>query len=465
MQPTARRQEPSSSSPVKPPPCPVERDTERARGFYARGATLVPQLGVGLRSRNRALGSTAASTESRSPRLAVVMPWVLEEKPSSACAEMQAKPEMKAGARCEAFFTLPVSWPYWLASAGRNAGIADFLIFRDPRLSDNFFRGPDGSLTVPPNVHVREVANLTVLYRTQMSSPSLFLNPDKVKDFKPTIGHVFEEYLRPYSHWAFGDVDVVYGDLRRFLTPHVLSHDIITFRTDDLCASMTKTVFAGQFTIFANNAWGRTIYRDAPAWAKVSNSERYMFFDERSMPSHVLRVGGPRVAMLINQLSDRLFTRSLDNPMRGLWMKAGVAREQRHLIWHGDDGRLLLVDRRRPTADAAAAPTAVDATVAHNARTARASGPHVWCVVSEAALVHLQQHKFKHFGATPTFDARGFVFDRDKGIQPASSLINGSSGDSKASVASILVRPLREGLGGSRCAQRTITSNMERSMF
>ena len=262
------------------------------------------------------------------------------------------------------------------------------------------------------------------------------------------IGHVFEDFLKPYSHWAFGDVDVVYGDLSRFLTPHVLSHDIITFRTDDLCASMTKTVFAGQFTIFANNAWGRTLYRDTPTWTKVSTSDRYLFFDERSMPAHALRVGATRIAMVLNQLSDRLFTRSLDNPMRGLWTKAGLNKAHRHLIWHAAEGRLLLVDRRLASCKGGCG---------------LAEGAMSWCAVSEAALVHLQQHKFKHFGGMPDYDSRGFVFDRNLGIQPAASLLNGTS--AAENVATLLMNPLKEGLGGHRCGQRTISSNMERSMF
>ena len=441
---------------AKDSPCPTQRDTDRAH-FYARGAAIVQQLGTGLQPRNTAfLGSTS---KSPSPRLAVVMPWVTEATPASTCAVYQSKPEMKAGARCEAFFSLPVSWPYWLASAGRNAAIADFLIFREPGLTDAFFRGPDRSFTLPSNVHIREVANLTRLYREQMRSPRLLLNPDKVKDFKPTIGHVFEEYLKPYSHWAFGDVDVVYGDLSRFLTPHVLRHDIITFRTDDLCASMTKTVFAGQFTIFANTDWGRTLYRGAPTWEKISNSDRYLFFDERSMPVHALRVGAPRIAMVLNQLSDRLFTRSLDNPMRALWARSGLNRVQRRLVWHGDSGRLLLVDRRISSAEGAK----VQARIGKGGGS---GGTHVWCAVTEAALVHLQQHKFKHFGSMPDFDARGFVFDRDKGIQPASALLTlNSSGDAPEFAASLLTQPLRQSLGGSRCGQRTVSSSMERSMF
>lgn len=52
-----------------------------------------------------------------------------------------------------------------------------------------------------------------------------------------------------YSHWAFGDVDVVYGSLRRFLlVPAVLRHDVVSLRADDLCRSR-RTLFAGQLTV------------------------------------------------------------------------------------------------------------------------------------------------------------------------------------------------------------------------
>ena len=408
----------------------------RVRTAYARGSDVFSQLGVGLHAQRQ---------PARSPRIAVVMPWVVEASPSSTCKAYQAKPEMKAGARCEAFFTLPVSWPYWLASAGRNAALADFLIFREPGLPADFFRGPDARLTLPSNVKVIEVGNLTELYRAKLGMARVTLNPDKVKDFKPTIGQVFEDYLKAYSHWAFGDVDVVYGDLGRFLTPAVLAHEIITFRTDDMCASMTKTVFAGQLTIFANNDWGRTLYRDAAKWRSVANSEKYMFFDERAMPVHALTVGASRVAMVINQLSDRLFTRNLDGPMRSMTFKVGLRGVRRHMVWRGDDGRLLLVDRRPSDGQ--------------QVKAARS-----WCAVSEAALVHLQQHKFKHFGGMPAFDPAGFVFDRDRGIRPASSL-NASGDAHDAAIGALLGRPLQETGLGDGCAARKVESIMERSMI
>ena len=130
-----------------------------------------------------------------------------EATPASTCAVYQAKPEMKAGARCEAFFSLPVSWPYWLASAGRNAAVADFLIFREPGLPDAFFRGPGGDLELPKNVHIREVANLTMLYRRQMGSTKLVLNPDKVKEDYDDVIYKFN------TSYDFNDDVMGYGTI------------------------------------------------------------------------------------------------------------------------------------------------------------------------------------------------------------------------------------------------------------
>ena len=46
----------------------------------------------------------------------------------------------------------------------------------------------------------------------------------------------------------------VYGSLRRYLTPAVLRHDVITLRADDICRSR-RTLFAGQLTILRNSEW------------------------------------------------------------------------------------------------------------------------------------------------------------------------------------------------------------------
>lgn len=57
-------------------------------------------------------------------------------------------------------------------------------------------------------------------------------SPYFIVEFKPALGWLFREYLREYSHWAFGDLDVLFGNLRNgWLEPDELKDfDIITFR-------------------------------------------------------------------------------------------------------------------------------------------------------------------------------------------------------------------------------------------
>ena len=63
------------------------------------------------------------------------------------------------------------------------------------------------------------MADMGSHYRARLNlSSSLRLTSQKIKDLKPMHGLVFRELLASYSHWAFGDVDVVYGSLKRFLT-------------------------------------------------------------------------------------------------------------------------------------------------------------------------------------------------------------------------------------------------------
>ena len=51
----------------------------------------------------------------------------------------------------------------------------------------------------------------------------------KMCDFKLAYGKIFEEYIQGYDYFGFGDLDVFYGDLRKFLADQALTSDIITF--------------------------------------------------------------------------------------------------------------------------------------------------------------------------------------------------------------------------------------------
>jgi hypothetical protein len=365
-------------------PCHDGKSNGRA-AFYARNASVFRFLGRGLQR----IQSHDAPEFSGSERLriAVIVPWVKESAPDS-CRTSETKSETKLyNAPCAAFghATLPPSWSFWVASAAANSDVADFLLFHGPEYDPTSFHLQAGLSALPQNVLAVLVPNMTQLYRHRLGI-RVRLTDDKIKDLKPMVGQVFRRYLQRYSHWAFGDIDVVYGRFRSFLTPQVLAHDVITFRTDDICFPMTKTIFAGQLSIFANNNWTRTLYREPLGWHRIALDPTFKFFDERILPLHILSVAPRRVAMVIAQITDRTYRRDAPRSTK------------RRLIWDAQDGRLFVIRSLSSPLQLVGSSTAT-------------------CIESEFALAHLSLYKFKHFAARPnTSGSHGFDYNVRDGV-------------------------------------------------
>src|SRR5690606_1471186 len=77
----------------------------------------------------------------------------------------------------------------------------------------------------PPNVRITPV---TYEDYCQLVSDTLRIdfrpeNPYKLCDLKPALGLIHREELASFDFWAFGDIDVIYGDIRGYFTAARLS--------------------------------------------------------------------------------------------------------------------------------------------------------------------------------------------------------------------------------------------------
>lgn len=107
--------------------------------------------------------------------------------------------------------------------------------------------------------------------------------PRKICDFKPAYGLLFNELTVNYDFWAYGDIDLVFGDLSRYLKPEILnSHDILTFREEWI---------HGPFTIFRNTDYTKTLFRESTDWFKVFSTDEIYCFDECGKKHGLLRKG------------------------------------------------------------------------------------------------------------------------------------------------------------------------------
>lgn len=78
---------------------------------------------------------------------------------------------------------------------------------------------------------------------------SLF--PYTLVEYKPAYGHIFGDYLKEYSHWAYSDLDILWGDLGRHLTPSDwFDFDLITWGFGD----QQRLYLRGQFTMHRNDS-------------------------------------------------------------------------------------------------------------------------------------------------------------------------------------------------------------------
>ena len=118
----------------------------------------------------------------------------------------------------------------------------DFYIFTDIEEKYDY----------PPNVH-RVIMSFEVLKKRiqQLYDFEIVLNePYDLCDFKVAYGEIFQEYLKPYDFWGFCDCDLIYGDIRHFLT-------------EDLLDKYEKLFMRGHFTLFKNVAEINQLYRNA----------------------------------------------------------------------------------------------------------------------------------------------------------------------------------------------------------
>ena len=186
-------------------------------------------------------------------RIAMVLPWVTEDKSPT---------------------RFPAWLPYFVATAGRSAMLVDWLILHEGPLSH---AEVPARLTRPPNVKFFDVGhgNIAALIATGMAqqlnlppanTSSLVTRlrfmfqkwPRLVAEYKPAFGSIFSHYLQNYTHWGYSDLDILLGDVSRFVSRKELTdHHIVTYSFGDADALYLR----GQWTVHQNLPNVNTIWK------------------------------------------------------------------------------------------------------------------------------------------------------------------------------------------------------------
>lgn len=111
------------------------------------------------------------------------------------------------------FGHLPNNFNLWLKSCEMNDEI-DFLIFTDDNTEFHY----------PSNVKIFQMSFEELKNRIQamFDFDVLIDRPWRLSLFKPAYGEVFQKELQSYDYWGYCDADLMWGDIRAFITDDIL---------------------------------------------------------------------------------------------------------------------------------------------------------------------------------------------------------------------------------------------------
>lgn len=159
---------------------------------------------------------------------------------------------------------LPWYFSYFAHSCAFNEDV-HFYIITDDRSYEN---------RVPPNIRFvyKSLTEINELASEKLGFTTNITSGYKLCDFKPTYGVLFSELLENYDFWGHGDLDIIFGDIRKFMTEEVLEvHDLIAVRDDYL---------TGYFLLFRNNSKMNFLFTESSDYQKVLSDEKHYCFDE-----------------------------------------------------------------------------------------------------------------------------------------------------------------------------------------
>lgn len=271
---------------------------------------------------------------------------------------------------------LPSYVPLFLRSAQGSSSLIDFLIFHNGEMNRYFNEDETKiqNIPIPSNVifiDLKSTRSMARLLSRVIDQRLLQKSEDEVEklidqleryihkypytlvEFKPALGYIFEEYLKDsYTHWGYSDIDIVFGDVPRWITSDELEHyDIVTFGYGD----QDRVYLRGQFTFHknidaVNNIWRRCSYLSELDDRFKNGIDKSFHFEsaEGCYSYAVLQTKDMKVKYAVKALTDHLDNVNTRNTATdfGLYVSHGIGDPNRVVIYKageadGDGERIV----------------------------------------------------------------------------------------------------------------------------
>jgi FkbM family methyltransferase len=156
----------------------------------------------------------------------------------------------------------PIWFPAFLLSCAKNSTI-DWIFFTDCEIPKKNY----------PNI---KFLNMELNQLNDLASKKLGFQIQKGAysqvDLQPAYGMIFDEYIEGYDFWGHCDIDVVWGDIRSFISEVIINNNDIV--------SCFKGFTAGHFTLWRNTYEVNTFFTTVQGYRDIFMCSDYHNFDE-----------------------------------------------------------------------------------------------------------------------------------------------------------------------------------------
>jgi len=297
------------------------------------------------------VGHNKGNGNEQQHRIAIVIPYVASGDDQSTKA-------------------LPPYFDAFCAAARGSASLVDFLIFHNG-IPDHLLPPNDetsSGFSMPSNVKLINLADveggMAELFlrvsdekkQLEMERSTLIriierhisLYPYVLVEFKAAMGHIFADYLQSYSHWGYSDLDILFGDMPRWITPDELTnYDIVTYGYGD----QDRLYLRGQFTIHKNTPKINQLWRGCDflsdidgRFSRAAKGEKKLEFEsaEGCYSAVVLKQTDIRIKYAVKALTDEATTKDGTQSKalsHGVYISFGKNKDRSVIYTAGKDAR------------------------------------------------------------------------------------------------------------------------------
>src|SRR6185369_11411681 len=148
-------------------------------------------------------------------------------------------------------------------------------------------------------------------------------DPYKLCDIRPALGYIHEQENAEFRFFGFGDVDVVYGNIRKFYTDELLDQwDVLSTHNERL---------SGHFAVLRNTPQLRRAFRRIPNHRALLERPEYVGIDETPFGSALQRRN--RLLNLVQRKPRTLFVERYSTVLSGRGWHDGTMNYPLRWFW------------------------------------------------------------------------------------------------------------------------------------